>query len=34
MGMDHFRTRMTQKTIRGKSKSRGLDYPMKKIINY
>lgn len=34
MGMNHFRTRTTQKNIRGKSKSRGLDYPMRKLLNY
>lgn len=34
MGVNHFRTRKTQKNIRGKRKTRGLDFPFKKIINY
>lgn len=34
MGVNHFRTRSSQKNIRGKSKSRGLDYPKKNILNY
>jgi len=34
MATDHFRTRSTQKNIRGKRKGRSLDYPMKKLLNY
>ncbi|MDE2018908.1 MAG: 50S ribosomal protein L35 [Patescibacteria group bacterium] len=34
MAVDHFRTRSTAKNIRGKRKGRGLEYPMKKILNY
>lgn len=34
MAQDHFRTRQNQKSIRGKRKSRGLDYPMKVLLNY
>jgi len=34
MGVNHFRTRTTQKNIRGKSKSRSLGLPMKTLLNY
>jgi len=34
MAVSHFRTRTTQKNIRGKSKARSLDYPIKKLLNY
>lgn len=34
MGVNHFRTRKTQKNVRKKRQSRGVDYPHKKIINY
>jgi len=34
MAVNHFRTRTSQKNIRGKSKTRSLDYPIKKILNY
>ncbi len=34
MAIDHFRTRNTQKNIRGKSKMRTLDIALKRIINY
>ncbi len=34
MGVNHFRTRANAKAIRGKRKSRGLDFPMKTLKNY
>jgi len=34
MAQDHFRTRQSQKTIRNRRKSTGLDFPMKKLLNY
>ncbi|MEK7195423.1 MAG: 50S ribosomal protein L35 [Patescibacteria group bacterium] len=34
MSVDHFRTRKSQKNIRNKRKGRGIDYPIKKILNY
>ncbi len=33
-GVNHFRTRKNQKTIRNKRKSYSLDVPMKKIVGY
>lgn len=32
MRTDHFRTRKSTKNIRSKNKTKGLDYPMKKIL--
>ncbi len=32
MGTDHFRTRKSTKNIKSKSKNRGLDFPMRKLI--
>ncbi len=32
MGVDHFRTRKTQKNLRGKKKTLGIDYPLKKVV--
>ncbi len=34
MAVNHFRTRKSTKNIRGKRKTRGLDYPVKKILDY
>jgi ribosomal protein L35 len=34
MGTDHFKTRHSTKTNRNTGKSRGLDYPIKKLSNY
>jgi ribosomal protein L35 len=34
MGIDHFRTRKNASTIQKKRKSRSLNYPIRKIINY
>ncbi|HVM76721.1 MAG TPA: hypothetical protein VMU07_01035 [Candidatus Paceibacterota bacterium] len=34
MATDHFRTRATQKNIRNKRQSRGLNYPLKKFLTY
>jgi len=34
MAVDHFRTRSTQKGIQKKRKNRGLNYPLKKLLNY
>ena len=34
MAVNHFRTRANAKGIRNKRKTRGLDYPLKKLINY
>ena len=34
MATDHFRTRKTTKNLKRKSKTLGIDYPIKKIINY
>lgn len=34
MAVNHFRTRATAKNIRGKRKTRGLDFPMKTLKNY
>lgn len=34
MAQDHFRTRQTQKTIRNRRKTTGLNFPMKKLLNY
>ncbi len=34
MGVDHFRTRQTSKSIMNKRKTRSLDYPIKKILEY
>lgn len=34
MATDHFRTRKTTKTNRDARKSRGLDFPMKTLLNY
>ncbi len=34
MGVNHFRTRTTQKNIRGKSKLRKLDISLKTLLNY
>ena len=34
MGVDHFRTRKTQKRLRKKSKTLSLDHPKKAILNY
>jgi ribosomal protein L35 len=34
MGVSHFRTRTTQKSIRNKRHSRSLDFPMKTLKNY
>ncbi len=33
MGVGHFRTRKSQKTIRGMDKNRGLNHPLKNIIS-
>lgn len=34
MSMDHFRTRQSTNNIRHKRKTRSLDYPLKRILNY
>ncbi len=34
MGVNHFRTRTTQKNIRGKSKTRSLGISLKTLLNY
>ncbi|MBI2623117.1 MAG: 50S ribosomal protein L35 [Candidatus Liptonbacteria bacterium] len=34
MGVDHFRTRQSAKILRSGRKTRSLDYPRKKILNY
>lgn len=34
MNTDHFRTRKTTKNIRKKKGTRGLDYPINKILNH
>jgi ribosomal protein L35 len=34
MAQDHFRTRSSQKAIRGKRKTLGLGIPMKTLLNY
>jgi ribosomal protein L35 len=34
MAMDHFRTRKNAAAIQRKRRTRGLDYPIRKIINY
>jgi ribosomal protein L35 len=34
MAVNHFRTRANAKGVRNKRKSRGLDYPMKTLLNY
>jgi len=34
MGVNHFRTRKTQKTLRNKSKTLSLNHPMKQLLNY
>jgi ribosomal protein L35 len=34
MAVDHFRTRKNGKGIQSRRKTRGLDYPLKKIKNY
>jgi ribosomal protein L35 len=34
MAVDHFRTRSTGRSIQQKRKSRGLNYPIKRLTNY
>jgi len=34
MAVDHFRTRKSNRNVRGKRKTLSLDYPRKKILNY
>ncbi len=34
MGVNHFRTRKSQKVLRRKGKNTSLDHPKKSIINY
>jgi ribosomal protein L35 len=34
MAVNHFRTRRNGKGIRNKRKTRGLDFPMKTLLNY
>jgi hypothetical protein len=34
MAVGHFRTRRTAKSIRNKRKGRGLNFPMKTLLNY
>ena len=34
MGVDHFRTRQSAKVLASSRKTRSLDYPRKRIINY
>ncbi|MEK7546992.1 MAG: 50S ribosomal protein L35 [Patescibacteria group bacterium] len=34
MSVNHFRTRKSTKNIRHKRKTRQLDYPIKKILDY
>jgi ribosomal protein L35 len=34
MAVNHFRTRSNAKGIRNKRKTRGLDHPMKSLLNY
>jgi ribosomal protein L35 len=34
MAVDHFRTRQNAKSIRNKRKTRTLNFPLKKLLNY
>ena len=34
MGVDHFRTRKTQKVVRRKNKTVSLNHPKKSLLNY
>ncbi len=34
MAVNHFRTRKSTNNIRGKRKTRGLNYPAKKVLDY
>ena len=34
MGIDHFRTRKSKKSLRNKKKNIGIDYPARKLLNY
>ena len=34
MAVDHFRTRQSTKTNRNSRKTRSLNFPMKKLLNY
>lgn len=34
MAVNHFRTRKSTNNIRHKRKSRGLNYPIKKVLDY